>query len=99
MADSLDIPAWPQFPRRTFRESMYVQFGVGLPNAILDEQREQLIFAYYYPWDLRQAIANFVDYYNHQRYHESLNNLTPADVYLGRAEEILTRREEVKQRT
>ena len=54
---------------------------------------------YYYPWDLQQAIANFVDYYNHQRYHESLNNLTPADVYFGRVEEILTRREEVKQRT
>ena len=27
--------------------------------------------------------------YNHVRYRESLNNLTPADVYFGRAEAIL----------
>lgn len=54
---------------------------------------------YYYPWHLQQAIANYVEYYNYQRYHESLDNLTPADVYFGRAEEILNRREEVKQRT
>jgi putative transposase len=54
---------------------------------------------FYFPWDLERAIAAFVDYYNHHRYHEALDNLTPADVYFGRAEEILTRREETKQRT
>ena len=29
-----------------------------------------------------------MDYYNNNRYHESLNNVTPADVY-GREEEVL----------
>ena len=54
---------------------------------------------YYYPWELEQEIARFVDYYNHQRYHESLDNLTPADVYLGRAKDVLSKREEIKKRT
>jgi putative transposase len=34
-----------------------------------------------------------------QRYHESLDNLTPADVYFGRAQAILTRRENIKLKT
>jgi transposase InsO family protein len=54
---------------------------------------------YYTPSQLRTAIAEFIEYYNHHRYHESLDNLTPADVYFGRAEEVKTRREEIKQRT
>lgn len=37
--------------------------------------------------------------YNHQRYHESLNNLTPADVYFGRGQTILLERERIKRKT
>ena len=44
-------------------------------------------------------LAEFVDYYNSRRYHESLNNLTPADVYFGRGPAILSRRENVKLKT
>ena len=51
---------------------------------------------YYYPWELEQALEAFVQYYNHERYHEALENLTPADVYAGKSEEVLTRRKQIK---
>ncbi len=54
---------------------------------------------FFFPWELEQAIADFVAYYNYQRYHESLDNVTPADVYFGRQEEVLTQREMIKQQT
>ena len=44
-------------------------------------------------------IGTFVDHYNHQRYHESINNLTPADVYFGRGQAILNQRERIKRKT
>jgi len=54
---------------------------------------------YYMPAMLEQAIGRFVDYYNHQRYHEALDNVTPADMYFGHYEAVITRREELKQQT
>ena len=54
---------------------------------------------YYLPGELNIAIAEFVDYYNNKRYHESLNNLTPADVFYGRSKEIITKREITKWQT
>jgi putative transposase len=58
-----------------------------------------LLNTFFFPGELEQAIADFVVYYNTQRYHESLNNLTPEDVYLGRTQEVLTQREFIKQQT
>ena len=58
-----------------------------------------LLENYYLPGELERAIADFVELYNHRRYHESLDNLTPADVYFGRGARILKRREEIKRRT
>ena len=40
-----------------------------------------------------------MEYYNHQRYHEALDNLTSADVYLGSEKEVLSRREQIKEKT
>lgn len=54
---------------------------------------------YFLPGDLEAQIAAFVDNYNHRRYHESLGNLTPADVYFGRGRTILLERERIKRKT
>jgi putative transposase len=63
-----------------------------LKNRILLEN-------YYLPGDLEAKIDAFVDHYNHRRYHESLSNLIPADVYFGRAQTILLERERIKRDT
>ena len=47
---------------------------------------------YYSPDQLRERISEFIQYYNHRRYHESLDNLTPADVYFRKQEEKLNQR-------
>ena len=54
---------------------------------------------YFLPGDLERQIAAFVDHYNNRRYHESIGNLTPADVYFGRDQQILKQREEIKRKT
>ena len=38
-------------------------------------------------------------YYNNERYHESLDNVTPADVYFGRQYAVLSERSMIKRRT
>jgi len=58
-----------------------------------------LLENYYLPGDLERAVAAFVEYYNHCRYHESLDNLTPADVYFGRDQHIINERRDIKRRT
>ena len=63
-----------------------------LKNRILLEN-------YYLPGDLQAQIEAFVADYNHRRYHESIDNLTPADVYFGRGQTILLQRERIKRQT
>lgn len=63
-----------------------------LKNRILLEN-------YFLPGDLEAHIETFVEHYNHQRYHESLANVTPADAYFGRAPAIIKLRERIKRQT
>jgi hypothetical protein len=37
--DTLDIPTWPQLPRRTFLENMYVQFSERFPGVVVNKER------------------------------------------------------------
>jgi len=63
-----------------------------LKNRILLEN-------YYLPGALEEAVAAFIDHYNHVRRHESLGNITPADAYFGRGPAILEERRRIKERT
>jgi len=63
-----------------------------LKNRILLEN-------YFSPADLEVQIETFVDHYNYRRYHESINNLTPANVCFGRGQSILKQRERIKLKT
>ena len=54
---------------------------------------------YYLPGDLINRLEEFVEYYNNERYHESLQNLTPVDVYFGKGQEILDQRRLIKNKT
>jgi transposase InsO family protein len=63
-----------------------------LKNRILLEN-------YFLPGDLKAQIEAFVEHYNQQRYHESLSNVTPADVYFGRDKAILAERDRIKRMT
>ena len=63
-----------------------------LKNRILLEN-------YFLEGELEAAIAAFIDHYNNHRYHESIGNLTPADVYFGRGETILAERRRIKLQT
>ena len=62
-------------------------------------KKQILLEHYYLPSELEHRIAGFVEYYNTQRYHESLDNVTPEAAYFGQASAILARRQAIKRKT
>ncbi len=87
-----DMPHIRGAPYHPMTQGKIERWHQTLKNRILLEN-------YYLPGDLENQIAAFVADYNHRRYHESLSNLTPADVYFGRGQTILLQRERIKRQT
>jgi putative transposase len=79
-------------PYHPMTQGKIERYHRSLKNRILLEN-------YYLPGQLEARLAEFVDFYNTRRYHESLGNLTPADIYFGRGPAILTRRQNIKRKT
>ena len=92
MAGRAEHRACPRLPFHPQTQGKIERWHQTLKNRILLEH-------YDLPGDLERQVATFVEHYNHARYHESLGNLTPADVYFGRAEAILLERERIKRQT
>jgi len=79
-------------PYHPMRQGKIERWHRSMKNQVLLEN-------YYLPGDMKARIGEFIAYYNTQRYHESLNNLTPEDVYAGRGQTVLNRRMKIKQKT
>ena len=79
-------------PYHPMTQGKIERWHLTLKNRILLEN-------YYLPGELEARIEAFVAHYNHLRYHESIDNLTPADVYFGRRQTILLERERIKRKT
>ena len=45
LALSLDIPFWPQLPRLSFYEDMYVQVTENFPGITIDEAKQKILFS------------------------------------------------------
>jgi len=69
-------------PYHPMTQGKIERYHRSMKNRILLEN-------YYLPGQLELSIGEFVEYYNNRRYHESLDNLTPVDVYFGRGPAIL----------
>ena len=57
------------------------------------------MLVYASPEALHAAMATFMEFYNTRRYHEGIQNVTPADRYYARHTMILDRRKETKRAT
>ena len=91
------------FDRGPWEKDLYDIF-IAMQDSSVDEAVEMITTQALLPAvavtpSVEQAIADFVVYYNHKRYHESLDNVTPADMFFGRHQEVLTQRALIKHQT
>ncbi len=98
---SSELAAWvdAQDMTRTRGRPYHPMIQVKIERWHRSMKNEVLLENYYLLGQLQSTVTHFVDDYNHERYHESLNNLTPTDVYYDRGAKILDMRQKINQRT
>jgi RNA-directed DNA polymerase len=87
-------------PKRWYESSYFhPQTNDKLERYHRPAKAKAYLFIYHSPEELTEVMASFVKYYNYHRCHEDLGKVTPAEVYFGRREAILSRREEEQQQS
>ncbi len=98
MSPAISPPGWASATSPTSVAPRIIRRHQGKIERWHQTLKNRILLEHYYlPGDL-EAQA-FVDHHNHRRYHESLDNLTPADVYFGRGQTILLERDRIKRQT
>ena len=60
LAMSLDVPYWPQLPKYSYFEDMYVQVSEHFPGIVLDLEKELLKFSYEkFANEIEETLSNF----------------------------------------
>lgn len=90
--DDQEMPYTRGKPYHPMTQGKIERWHRSLKDSILLEN-------YYLPEELTLRIGEFVTHYNTRRYHESLNNLTPEDVWCGRGNAVLAHRQKIKEQT
>ncbi|MBN2550255.1 MAG: hypothetical protein JXB15_13915 [Anaerolineales bacterium] len=57
----LDVPDWPQLSKRSWRESMYIQYGEVLPGIAFDDAQQKIYFDT--SRDLSGPLETFYEHY------------------------------------
>lgn len=93
------IAEWAQtqgkIPFGTFLRNALLGGGTVAPNSQEPHPAGKRLLR----GELEAQVAAFTGHYNHQRYQESLNNVTPANVQFGRDKAILQQTEGIKRKT
>ena len=96
LSRALDEFLRARFMKHIFASPFHPQTNGKLERYHRTAKAKVNVFVHHSLEELVAAMEGFVRYYNYERYHEALGNITPADMYHGRQDAILATRQEVK---
>ena len=99
LSRALDEFLRARFMKHIFASPFHPQTNGKLERYQRTAKAKVNVFVHHSLEELVVAMEGFVRYYNYERYHEALGNITPADMYPGRQDAILATRQEVKQKS